>query len=81
MLRRVRPESPRRLLQLALAADAVAAAGLIPGYGDVHEPLEEVPLRRLGCAPHVLELLVGGEELAAADQVEAGNELGHGVGA
>jgi len=46
----------------------------------MHEPLEEVTLRWLGGAPGVLELLVGREELAAADQVEAGNELGHGVG-
>jgi hypothetical protein len=41
----------------------------------VDEPLEEVALHGLGGTPGVLDLLVGGEELAPADQVEAGGEL------
>jgi hypothetical protein len=41
----------------------------------VDEPLVEVALRRLGLAPDVLEHLVGGEVLAAADQLEAALEL------
>jgi hypothetical protein len=75
VLGRVRPEPSRSLLQLALAANAVAAPGLVPRDRDVDEPLEEVAL--FGCrrAPGVLELLVGGEELACADQVEPAREL------
>ena len=46
VLGRVGPEPARRLLQLPLAADAVAAPGLVPGDRDVHEPLEEVALGR-----------------------------------
>jgi hypothetical protein len=72
MLRCERRESPRRLLELPLAADAVAAAGLVPGYRDVDEALEEVLLGRFGGPPGQLEVLVRGEELAAPDQVEAG---------
>jgi len=60
---------------LPLAADAVAAAGLVPRDGDVDEPLEEVPLLRRGGAPRQLQLLVRGEELAAADQFQAGGEV------
>jgi len=59
---------------LPLAADAVAAAGLVPRDGDVDEALEEVALLRPG-SPGVLELLVRGEELAAADQFQAGGEV------
>ena len=70
MLRRVGTESPLSLLELALAADAVATARLVPGYGDVDESLEKVALRRLGRAPRVLQLLVCREELARADQFE-----------
>ena len=77
VLRRVRPESPGRLLELALAADAVPAAGLVPRHGHVHQPLVEVALAGLGGAPGVLELLVRREVLAAADQVEAGFEVVH----
>ena len=75
MLGRVGPESPSGLLELALAADAVAAAGLIPGDGDVDEPLEEVALLRRRRTPGVLELFMGAEELAAADQVQSTREL------
>ena len=70
MLRRVGAESPLSLLELALAADAVAAAGLVPRDRDVDEPLVEVPLLRRRRAPRRLELLVRGEELAAPDQLE-----------
>ena len=65
---------------MALAADAIAAAGLVPGHCHVHEALVEVALLRLGSTPCVLELLVRREVLTAADQVEAGFEVGHGVG-
>jgi hypothetical protein len=68
-------EPARRLLELTLAADAVPAAGLIPGDRDVDEALEEVLLGRLGGAPGQLELLVGGKELAAADQLEPALEI------
>jgi hypothetical protein len=67
---RVRREPPLRLLELALAADAVAAAGLVPRDRDVHEPLVEVALLVGGGPPRQLELLVGREELPGADQLE-----------
>ena len=70
MLGRERPEPPRRLLELPLAADPVAAAGLVPGDRDVDEALEEVLLGRLGRAPDVLERLVRLEVLAARDLLE-----------
>ena len=57
-------EAPARLLELAFAADPVAAPGLVPGDGDVHEPLEEIALGRLCRPPRVFQLLVSGEELA-----------------
>jgi hypothetical protein len=38
----------------------------------VDEALKEVLLGRVGCTPGVLERLVGGEVLAAADQLEPG---------
>jgi hypothetical protein len=37
----------------------------------VDEPLEEIAFGAVGGTPRVLERLVGGEELASADQVEA----------
>ena len=67
MLGSERGQAPGRLLELPFAADAVAAAGLIPGDGHVDEPLVEVALLLLGRPPRVLELLVGREELAAAN--------------
>ena len=76
MDRLVRAQPARRLLELALAADLVAATGLVPGDGDVDEALEEVPLRLLGGAPDVLQHLVSGEELPRADQLEPAGELG-----
>jgi hypothetical protein len=39
---RVRPEAARRFVELAGAAVAVPASGLIPGNRDVDEALEEV---------------------------------------
>ena len=64
-------EPAARLLELAFAADSVAAAGLVPGDCDVHEALEEVALGRFGSAPGIFQLLVGGEELAGPDQLQA----------
>jgi hypothetical protein len=60
-----------RLFQLPLAADAFASSRLVPGDRNVDEPLQEVSLGRLGRSPGVLQLLVGGEVVAAADQLEA----------
>ena len=68
-------QPPCGLLELALAADQVPATRLVPGDGNVDEPLVEVPLVRLGGAPDVLEHLVRGEVLARADQLEAVLEL------
>jgi len=74
VLGRVALETASGLLQLALAADLVFSSGLVPRDGDVDEPLVEVALLGRCGAPRVLELLMGGEELAAADQVEAARE-------
>jgi len=71
VLRGERPEPALRLLELALEADAVPAAGLVPRDDDVHEPLEEVLLLGLGRAPGVLERLVRGEVLALAGECKA----------
>ena len=71
MGRREGPEPALRLLELPLEADPIPAAGLVPGDHDVHEPLEEVLLLALGCAPCVLERLVRGEVLALPREVEA----------
>ena len=54
MRRRVGGEPARGLLELALAADAIAAPGLVPGDGDVDEALEEVALGAVGCPPREL---------------------------
>ena len=43
---------------------------MVPGDGDVHEPLEEIALARIGGPPCIFERLVGGEILLALDQVE-----------
>jgi hypothetical protein len=63
----VRREAAGGLLELPLAADTVAAARLVPRDREVDEPLEEVALLGRRGAPRVLELLVGREELAAAN--------------
>jgi hypothetical protein len=52
--------------ELTLTSDRVAAAVLVPRDDDVHEPLEEVALRRLGGAPRLLERLVRLEVAAGA---------------
>ena len=70
MLRRIRAESARRLLELALAPRAVLALRVEPGDGHVHETLEEVALLGRGGTPLVLELLVGVEVPALADQLK-----------
>src|ERR1700750_521096 len=69
MCGRIRREPPDRLLELALGAHLPAAAGLVPGDGDVDEALEEVALFARGGAPGELELLVRGEVLARADEL------------
>jgi hypothetical protein len=74
MHRRIRREPPSRLLELACAADTVAAVGLVPGDGHVDEALEEVTLPGLGGPPRRLELLVRREVLAAADQLDPARE-------
>ena len=74
MLRRIGAKSARGLLELPFATDSVAATGLVPRDGEVDEALIKVALFGGGRAPRVLELLVCGEELAAADQVEAALE-------
>jgi hypothetical protein len=72
--RRIRSKPPSRFLELALAADVVAPPSLVPGDGHVHEALKEVAFRRLSGAPGIFQLLVGREELAGADQLEAALE-------
>ena len=69
--RSVGREPAPRLLQLALAPDPISTSGLVPGHGDVDEPLEEIPLVGLRRPPGLLEELVGGEVLAVRDLVEA----------
>ena len=71
MARRVGLEATDRLCELAFHSDGTAATGLVPGDGDVHEPLQEVPLVRRRRPPRVLESLVRREVLSGADQLEA----------
>ena len=70
-----RPEPASSLLELPLAACLVAAACLVPGHDDVHEPLEEVLLGGVGGTPGVLERLVRGEVLAGSGEVEPAGEV------
>lgn len=79
MGRFVGAETPRCLLELALAARPVPAAGMQPGDRDVDEPLEEVALGSRGLAPLVLQLLVRLEVVAGADEVEASFEPHAGI--
>jgi len=65
----VGPEPAGGLLELPLAANAVSATRLIPGNREVDEPLIEVALLRGRRPPSVLQLLVGAEEFASADQL------------
>ena len=77
MLRRVRPEPPHGLLELALAADLLAAPGLVPRHRHVDESLQEVALPGRCRPPRILELLMGREELAFSDQLDALVECSH----
>jgi len=70
MGRAVRLETARSLLELTFAAGPVPTARVVPGDGDVDEPLEEVALGRGCVAPLVLELLVRLEVRFGADQLE-----------
>jgi len=74
MRRRERTEAALRLVELALAADAVATAGLVPGDHDVDEALEEVALVGGSRTPRVLERLVRLEVAAGAGELDAGGE-------
>jgi hypothetical protein len=71
---RVRPEAARGLLELPPATDRSPAPCLVPGDRDVDEPLEEIALLRLGCAPGRFELLMRFEVAARPDQLEAALE-------
>jgi hypothetical protein len=68
----VRAEPPQRLLELALAADPVPTARLVPRDDDVNQALEEVALFQLGGAPGVLERFVGLEVAFGARKLESG---------
>jgi hypothetical protein len=70
-----RCEPPCRFLELPLAAGTPPATRLVPGDHDVYEPLEEVPLGRLGRAPRVFEGLVRGEVLAGPGERESPLEV------
>jgi hypothetical protein len=72
---RERPEAAGRLLELAFAARAVAAAGLVPGDDDVDEALVEVLLGLVGGPPRVLQRLVRLEVLAGAGECEPPLEI------
>ena len=71
MLGSVGPEAAGGLLQLSLATDTVAAAGLVPRDREVDEALEEVTLLGRRGAPGVLQLLVRCEVLTGSDQLQA----------
>jgi hypothetical protein len=72
MRRLVAGEPAQRLLELPRRPDAVAARRLVPGDGDVHEALVEVPLLRRRRTPGELELLVRLEVAAGAEVREPG---------
>jgi hypothetical protein len=67
MVRRIRREPAARFLELPGASNVIAAPGLVPGDGDMDEPLQEVALLGRRLAPGRFQLFVRGEELAAAD--------------
>jgi hypothetical protein len=69
---RIRREPTDRLCQLTFGCDRATAVGLVPGDRDVHESLEEVALLSRRRPPFVFELLVRGEVLAGANQLDAG---------
>ena len=69
--RRVGREAAEGLLELARAADRVAAPVLVGRDGDVHEALVEIALGGRGGAPELLEELVRVEARAGAHEREA----------
>jgi hypothetical protein len=73
--RRERAEPSRRLLELPLAADTVAASRLVPGDDYVDEALKEVLLGTIGGSPRILESLVRGEVLAGPGEVQPALEV------
>jgi hypothetical protein len=72
-----RREPPFCLVELAGGRDRAAATGLIPGDGDMDEPLVEVTFRGVRGAPDELELLVGLEICTLSDQVETTGKFVH----
>jgi hypothetical protein len=75
VLRLVARKSPACLLELARTRHRAAPSSLIPGDGDVDEPLEEVTLLGGGGSPGELERLVRGEEVATPHQLEPARGL------
>ena len=71
MRRRVRRQTTVRFLELPVHPDSSPAACLVPRDRDVHEALQKVAFFGRRGPPGVLELLVRGEVLAAADQLDA----------
>src|SRR5216683_8240750 len=71
MRRRKWLEPPHRLCELPLRADLAPASRLVPRNGDVHQTLKEVTLLGGRSAPGIFELLVRGEILACANQLDA----------
>ena len=71
MHRSVPGEPASGLLELTTACDVPLATGLVPGDRDMHEALEEVAFTVICDAPVLLELLVGGEVGASAEQLES----------
>ena len=71
MDRRIRAEPSCGLPELTAAAVRVPTARLIPGYCDMHEPLQEVLLLGVCRTPGELELLVCLEVLTSPDQLQA----------
>jgi hypothetical protein len=66
-----RCQAADRLCELPLGPDLASTPGLVPRDRNVHEALEEVALLDRGGPPCVLQLLVSGEVLARANQVDA----------
>jgi hypothetical protein len=69
-------QAPDGLGELSFGTDPASASCLVPRDRDVDEPLEEVALLCRRRAPGILELLVRGEVLARADQLEPGLKRG-----
>src|SRR5215210_2836612 len=68
-------QAPLGLRELPFAANTVAAAGLVPGNGDVDETLEEVLLGRISRAPGVLKRFVCLEIRAVTHELEPSLEF------